>query len=173
MERQIRELQAAGAETVYADIGVSGSLSSRPELDRMLEHLRQGDEVIVVELSRIARSTSHLQSLVERFEKQGVSFRCLNVSGIDFGTAFGKAFLTIMGVMAQLERDLTIERINSGLQTARAKGKVGGRPKAMNSAAIAKARELRAKDVGVNDIAKALGVSRATVYNYLVEDADR
>lgn len=167
VERQIRELQAAGAETVYADTGVSGSLSSRPELDRMLEHLRPGDEVMVTELSRIARSSTHLQAIVERFEKLGVSFRCLNVAGLDFGTAFGKAFLTIMGVMAQLERDLTIERINSGLQTARAQGRVGGRPKAMNTAAIAKAKALRAKDVSVNDIAKTLGVSRATVYNYL------
>lgn len=173
VERQIRELQAAGAETVYADTGVSGSLSSRPELDRMLEHLRPGDEVVVLELSRIARNTSHLLALVDRFEKLGVSFRCLNTSGVDYGSATGKLLLTIMGAVAQLERDLTIERINSGLQAARAQGRVGGRPKALGSAGIAKAKALRAKDVGVNDIAKALGVSRATVYNYLSQDAER
>lgn len=173
VERQIKELQAAGAETVYADTGVSGSLSSRPELDRMLEHLRSGDEVTVLELSRIARNTSHLLALMERFEKLGVSFRCLNTSGVDYGSATGKLLLTIMGAVAQLERDLTIERINSGLQVARAKGRIGGRPKSLDSAAVAKAKVLRAKDVDVSDIAKTLGVSRTTVYKYLAEDADR
>lgn len=169
VDRQIRELQAAGAESVYADTGVSGSRASRPEFDRMLDHLRRGDVVVVTELSRIARNTSHLLALMERFEKEGIGFECLNQRGLDYSSATGRLILTIMGAVSQMERELTIERINSGLATARAKGRTGGRPKAMDEAAVAKARALKAKDVDVKDIAKALGVSRATAYRYLAE----
>lgn len=167
VDRQLADLQAAGVETIYADTGFSGASASRPELDKMLTFLRPGDEVVVTELSRIARNTAHLLALMERFEEMGVSFRCLNTGGVDYGSATGKLLLTIMAATAQLERDLTKERIHSGLAAARAKGRVGGRPKALDTAAIAKAKQLRAKDVDVPDIAKTLGVSRSTVYKYL------
>jgi DNA invertase Pin-like site-specific DNA recombinase len=167
VDRQLRELQEVGADRIYADTGVSGAKASRPELDRMLDHLRKGDEVVVTELSRIARNTQHLLALMSRLEEQGVTFRCLNQQGVDYGSATGKLLLTIMGAVAQMERDLTVERINSGLASARAKGRVGGRPKALDSAAVAKAKDLQAKGVEVPDIAKTLGVSRSTAYKYL------
>jgi DNA invertase Pin-like site-specific DNA recombinase len=166
VERQVADLQKAGAETIYADTGISGAQANRPELDKMLAHLRAGDEVIVTELSRIARSTTNLLALVEDLDNRGVNFRCLNMPGLD-RSATGKLLLTILAATAQLERDLTIERINSGLANARAKGKVGGRPKALDAAAVAKAKALREKDVDVSDIAKTLGVSRSTAYKYL------
>lgn len=167
VDRQIRELQAAGAESVYADTGVSGAKASRPEFDRMLDHLRRGDVVVITELSRIARNTGHLLTLMERFEDEGIGFECLNQPGLDYSSATGRLILTIMGAVSQMERELTIERINSGLATARAKGRTGGRPRAMDDAAVKKAKELQAKDVDVKDIAKTLGVSRATAYRYL------
>lgn len=167
VDRQISDLQAAGVEKIYADTGISGTTARRPELDRLLDHLRPGDEVVVTELSRIARSTRNLLELMERFDADGVAFRCLNTGGMDYGSATGRLLLTIMAATAQLETDLTKERINSGLAAARAKGRIGGRPKALDAGDVAKAKALKAKDVDVRDIAKALGVSRSTAYKYL------
>ncbi len=167
VDHQIKALQDAGAERIYADTGQSGASASRPELDRMLDQLRKGDEVVVFELSRIARNTAHLLGLMEQLQDKGVTFRCLNQQGLDYGSATGKMILTIMGAVAQMERDQTIERIRSGLATAKAKGKVGGRPKALDAAAVAKAKALRAKDVEVPDIARTLGIARSTAYKYL------
>lgn len=162
-------LTAAGAERIYTDQGVSGSKASRPELDKMLEHLRDGDTVLVWKLDRIARNTKNLLELVEGLTDRGISFQSVT-EGITTTGPMGKAMLTIMGAFAELERATLIERTNAGLATARARGRNGGRPKLLDSAKISRAKELHADGrMSPKEIAQAVGVSVPTLYRYLAK----
>lgn len=162
-------LTKAGAERIYTDQGVSGSKASRPELDKMLEHLRDGDTVLVWKLDRIARNTKNLLELVEDLIDRNIGFRSMT-EGIDTTGPMGKAMLTIMGAFAELERATLIERTHAGLATARARGRKGGRPRLLDSKKIDRAKQLhREGNMSVREIAKALDVSVATLYRYLVK----
>lgn len=115
---------------IYKDIGVSGSKESRPEFDLMLKDIRNKvfDCIIVYKLDRIGRSLSHLVKLFEEFKKKNINFISIT-QGINTTTPEGRMFLHILMVLAEYERELTISRINSGLDRARAEGKTLGRPK--------------------------------------------
>src|SRR5664279_770649 len=126
---QVDALKAAGCIKVFTD-KASGALASRPQLDRMLDHLRPGDIVVVWRLDRLGRSLKNLIALVEDLAEKGVGFRSLTES-IDTTTANGKLFFSIMGALAEFERDLVRERTMAGLEAARARGRVGGRPAKM------------------------------------------
>ncbi|MCM6776444.1 recombinase family protein [Nocardia sp. CDC159] len=165
---QLDALKAAGAERVFSDHGVSGTKTERPELDRCLDHLRDGDVLTVWKLDRLGRNTVHVLQLIEQLTARGIGFRSLT-EGLHTDGAMGKAMLTIAAAFAQLERDMMIERTRAGLAAAAANGRKGGRPRKLDNADAAKARRLKAKNVSVPDIAKMLGCSRATVYRYLSE----
>jgi DNA invertase Pin-like site-specific DNA recombinase len=165
---QLDALQEAGAARIYTDHGVSGSTSSRPQLDAALDHLREGDVLTVWKLDRLGRNTQHVLAIVEELAARGVGFRSLT-EGLHTDGPMGKAMLTIMAAFAQLERDTMIERTRAGLAAAAANGRKGGRPRKVDDADAAKARDLREKGINATDIAKMLGVSRATVYRYLGE----
>ena len=151
-------LKAAGCLKVFTD-KASGSLARRPQLDRMLDQLRPGDVVIVWRLDRLGRSLKNLIALVEDLADRGVGFRSLSES-IDTTTANGKLFFSIMGALAEFERDLIRERTMAGLAAARARGRVGGRPPTMTPEKIKVARQMYdAKEHTVEAIAKTLGVS--------------
>ena len=165
-ELQIDALKAAGCDRVFTD-KASGSLSSRPQLDRMLDHLRPGDVVVVWRLDRLGRSLKNLIGLVEDLAERGVGFRSLSES-IDTTTANGRLFFSIMGALAEFERDLIRERTLAGLEAARARGRVGGRPPKMTAEKVRVAREMyESKDYTVEAIARTIGVSRKTVYRHL------
>ena len=169
-ELQIDALKAAGCQRVFTD-KASGSLSSRPQLDRMLDHLREGDVVVVWRLDRLGRSLKNLIALVEDLADRGVGFRSLSES-IDTTTANGKLFFSIMGALAEFERDLIRERTMAGLEAARARGRVGGRPPKMTPEKVKVAREMYdSKEYTVEAIAKTIGVSRKTVYRHLAPTA--
>src|SRR5664280_2379752 len=119
-------LKKAGCIKVFTD-KASGSLASRPQLDRMLDQLRPGDVVVVWRLDRLGRSLKNLIALVEGLAEREVGFRSLSES-IDTTTANGKLFFSLMGALAEFERDLIRERTMAGLAAARARGRVGGRP---------------------------------------------
>jgi len=110
--------------------------------------------------------TQHVLSVVDELTTRGVGFRSLT-EGLHTDGPMGKAMLTIMAAFAQLERDTMIERTRAGLAAAAANGRKGGRPRKVDDADAAKARKLRDKGIAATDIAKMLGVSRATVYRYL------
>jgi DNA invertase Pin-like site-specific DNA recombinase len=167
---QLDALQEAGANRIYTDHGVSGSTACRPHLDACLDHLREGDVLTVWKLDRLGRNTQHVLAVIDELTKRGIGFRSLT-EGLHTEGAMGKAMLTIMAAFAQLERDTMIERTRAGLAAAAANGRKGGRPRKVDDAAAAKARQLREKGITVNDIARMLGVSRATVYRYLSEAA--
>lgn len=165
---QLDALRDAGASRVFTDHGVGGSTASRPQLDACLDHLREGDVLTVWKLDRLGRNTQHVLAVVDQLTSQGVGFRSLT-EGLHTDGPMGKAMLTIMAAFAQLERDTMIERTRAGLAAAAANGRKGGRPRKADDAGVAKARKLRDKGITATDIARMLGVSRATVYRYLAE----
>jgi DNA invertase Pin-like site-specific DNA recombinase len=167
---QLDALQQGGAARIFTDHGVSGSTASRPQLDAALDHLRERDVLTVWKLDRLGRNTQHVLAVVEQLTSRGIGFRSLT-EGLHTDGPMGKAMLTIMAAFAQLERDTMIERTRAGLAAAAANGRKGGRPRKVDDAAAAKARSLRDKGINAIDIAKILGVSRATVYRYLADEA--
>lgn len=168
MALQMNALREAGVEKVFHDQGISGSTSERPGLDRCLDHLREGDVLTVWKLDRLGRSTRHVLAVIDDLTSRGVGFRSIT-EGLHTDGAMGKAMLRIMAAFAELERDTMIERTRAGLAAAAANGRKGGRPRKVDDAAAAKARSMREKGINATDIAKMLGVSRATVYRYLGE----
>ena len=120
----------------------------------------------VWKLDRLGRNTEHVLAVVDQLTSRGIGFRSLT-EGLHTDGPMGTAMLTIMAAFAQLERDTMIERTRAGLVAAAANGRKGGRPRKVDDADAAKARQLRDKGIAATDIAKMLGISRATVYRYL------
>ncbi len=132
---QIRDLEAAGCERIYRDHGISGTRTSRPELDKMLDRLSRGDEVVVWKLDRLGRNTRHLLELLDDFKARGVKFRSLRDGrdGIatdpdtELGAAMAQAMVTIISAFAQLDRDQLSERTRAGMAAAAVNGRKAGR----------------------------------------------
>ncbi|MEC3853131.1 recombinase family protein [Paenarthrobacter ureafaciens] len=170
---QIRELEKAGCDRIYQDHGVSGTRASRPELDKLLDRLGRGDEVVVWKLDRLGRNTRHLLELLDDFEARGIKFRSVR-DGIatdpdsEVGGAMAQAMVTIIAAFAQLERDQLSERTRAGMAAAAAMGrKAGRREVTAEDRKVRRAKELKARGLQPVDIGKIIGVSRATVYRYL------
>ena len=122
---------------IYTDHGISGSKESRPALNEMMLRVEKGDceQVIVFSFSRFARSVSHLLKALQKFKDKGVRFHSIT-EALDTNSPMGMALFTILGALAQLERELIRERVMAGLRNARAKGKILGRVRKRNSALI-------------------------------------
>lgn len=166
-ELQTKALREAGCDRIFTDHGVSGARASRPELDKMLDHLRKGDELVIWKLDRLGRNTKNLLELVEQLEGKGVTFRSLT-EGISTTGPMGKAMLTIMSAFAQLERDTLAERTKAGMAIAAENGrKAGRREVSSDDPNVTKAKAYHAKGNSVAEIQKLIGASRATVYRYL------
>jgi DNA invertase Pin-like site-specific DNA recombinase len=167
LDLQLTALKAAGAARIFADDGVSGSTTERPQLSRALDRLEAGDVLTVWKLDCLGRNTRHVLDLVEDIRERGAGFRSLT-EGLDTTGPMGTAMLTIMAAFAQLERDTMIERTRAGLAAAASNNRHGGRPRKVDDAAAARAKELKGKGISASDIGRMLGVSRATVYRYLI-----
>ncbi|PCC41444.1 recombinase family protein [Brevibacterium aurantiacum] len=164
---QIRALESAGCLRVYTDHGVSGTKAKRPELERLRDNTRAGDELVVWKLDRLGRNTRQLLDLVDSLESQSIHFRSLT-EGITTTGPMGKAMLTVMSAFAQLERDQLAERTRAGLAAAAARGRKGGRPAVTpDTEKVRQAGQYRHAGLTPPEISKLLGVSRATVYRYL------
>jgi DNA invertase Pin-like site-specific DNA recombinase len=164
IERQLDELAAVGvaAAHIYQE-KMTGTQRDRPELNRMLAELNESDTVIVVELSRISRSTKDLLEIVELIHSKGADFKSLNETWLDTTTPHGKLLLTIFAGLSQFERDLIAERTKSGLAAAKARGRNGGRPATEPGKILA----LHHNGVSAAEIVNLTGVSRSTVYRLL------
>jgi DNA invertase Pin-like site-specific DNA recombinase len=153
-------------EGEYVDAGVSGSKESRPALNKLMADMRKRkfDLVVVWRFDRFARSARHLVTALEDMTNVGVGFVSFQ-EGIDTNSPLGKAILTIVGAMGELERNIIVERVRMGLRRARAEGKRLGRPKSnADSTAV---RELRAQGKSLREIAKQVGASKSTVSRLL------
>ena len=177
-ELQIRDLEAAGCERIYRDQGISGTKTSRPELDKMLDRLSRGDEVVVWKLDRLGRSTRHLLELLDGFTERGIKFRSLRDGIItdpdsELGGAIARAMVTIISAFAQLERDQLSERTRAGMAVAASHGRTAGRREiTADHDKVKRAHDLKAQGLKPADIGKIIGTSRATVYRYLSMGTD-
>ena len=140
LDRQIDALKAQGCERIYQE-KMTGTKAERPEFQKMLDALRPGDTLVTDSFSRLSRSTKDLLELVERLNGQGVNLISIKEQ-LDTTTATGKMMLTMLSALSQFERDLIAERTADGLKAARARGRMGGRPKVGSEKAKAKAIEL-------------------------------
>jgi DNA invertase Pin-like site-specific DNA recombinase len=145
----------------YRDEGISGSKDSRPALDRLMKdaRARKFDVIVVARFDRFARSVSHLLRALEEFSHLGVDFVSLSES-IDTSTPMGKMIFTVLGAVAELERNLIRERVAMGISRARKQGKSLGRPRVEIDAL--QVAGLRARGFSWNQIAEKLGVGRGT-----------
>ena len=163
IERQLDELTAAGVapEHIYQE-KITGTKRDRPELNRMLSALCEGDTVITVELSRMGRSTKDLLEIVDLIRMKGAHFRSLNEVWLDTTTPQGNLVFTIFAGLCQFERDLIAERTRSGLAAANARGRYGGRPRTKPEK-VSEVKILYGSGIRVCDIVRQTGVSRSTV----------
>ena len=162
LDAQTDALTAAGAERIFAD-KISGSMRKRPELDRLLDHLRPGDVIVVTKYDRLARSLRDLLDIVETIKERGGGFRSL-AEDIDTTTPAGRLTFHVFASIAQFERERIAERTREGLDAARKRGRVGGRPPALSQAQRAEVRRMR-DDEGrrLTEIAQLFRVSVRTV----------
>lgn len=168
IEAQVRDLQGIGCEKLFTEQVSSVDVARREQLTQALDYVRDGDTLVVTKLDRLARSTAHLLEITSTLEKKGAALRILNL-GIDTSTPTGKLMLTVLGGIAQFEREIMLERQREGIAKAKAEGKYKGR----KPTAKAKAEEvlaLKAQGVRPTDIATRLGIGRASVYRILGEE---
>jgi DNA invertase Pin-like site-specific DNA recombinase len=162
---QREALTKAGCQKIFED-KVSGIRANRPGLDKAIEILRKDDILVVWKLDRFGRSVKQLVDLVGELHRQGVQFKSLT-DAIDTGTPSGRFFFHVMASLAEMERDLVIERTRAGLEVARQLGRKGGRKPKMTSSKIESARKLLVSGVPPKDVAKNLGVSIPTLYRWV------
>lgn len=162
---QTDRLAAAGCERIFVETA-SGALRDRPQLRACLDYLRPGDVLVVAKLDRLGRSLAHLIETVTTLDSRGIGLVSLSES-IDTTTAAGRLLLHVLGAVGQFERDLIVERTQAGLAAARARGRKGGRPPKVTPEKVEAARALIASGRTVEQAARAVGVSRATLYRHL------
>ncbi len=165
LELQREALIKAGCQKVFED-KVSGSRAERLGLATALEMLREGDTLVVWKLDRLGRSVKQLIGLIGELSEQGVQFKSLTDS-IDTGTPSGRFFFHVMASLAEMERELIVERTRAGLEVARQLGRKGGRKPKMTASKIESAKKLLASGVPPKDVAKNLGVSIPTLYRWV------
>lgn len=162
LDRQMDALKNYGIDILYCE-KISGTKKSRPELDRMLKEVCDGDTIVIESLSRLGRSVKNLAELMEMFNQRNIRLVSLKET-IDTTTPTGKLLFSIMSSLAQFERDILVERTQEGLKAARARGRNGGRPKT-DETAVKKAVALyQTKQYSLKEIHDLTGVSASTIY---------
>jgi DNA invertase Pin-like site-specific DNA recombinase len=168
LDLQLDALRSHGCEKFFTDT-VSGAKSVRPGLDKILKEARPKDVIVIWKLDRLGRSLKHLVELVAELNQRNIGLRSLN-DPIDTTTAQGRLVFNIFASLAEFEREIIRERTNAGLAAARARGRVGGRKPGLDEDAQRKARIAASyyeEKMPVNQIAKDLDISKATLYKYL------
>lgn len=168
LDLQLDALKQAGCQKIITD-EMSGSVADRPGLTKLKETLREGDTVVVWRLDRFGRSLKHLIEWVNELKEMGVGFLSLQES-IDTTTSTGQLIFHIFGALAEFERNLIKERTKAGLTAARARGRLGGRPKQLEpSKRQLVAKLYRAQEHTVHEICQMMGISKPTLYKYVRE----
>ena len=176
-DRQEVDLLGAGVrrDDVYTDHGVSGAKASRLELDKALRALHEGDTLVVTTLDRLGRSTVNMLKLAEEIKTKGAGLRVLNLGGgdVDTSTPMGAMVFTVMAALGQMELEIKRERINDSVTKRRAAGKdLGGRRPQFTDSQIKNAARLIASGEPAAQVARDLGMSRATLYRRMEKLSD-
>lgn len=169
LDRQIDMLVKYGVDSrnIYKE-KITGTKADREQLNKMLEELQEGDTVIIADLTRISRSTKDLLLIIDKIKEKGASIKSIKDTWLDTTSTnpYNSFLLTVMSGLSQLERDLISSRTKEGLESAKARGRVGGRPNKRNDKA--KMVELMAKEgYKIKDIVEQTGLSRTTIYRIL------
>ena len=167
-ENQIREIEAAGFSIESHRIiteTISGSMpmARRKGFGRLLDKMEKGDVLVVTKLDRLGRDAIDVSSTVARLEKIGIKVHCLALGGIDLTSSAGKMTMGVINAFAQFERDLLIERTQSGLSMAKAKGKILGRPKVLSESQRDQVIQQLQEGKTITSIARNLNTSRQTI----------
>lgn len=173
-DRQITDLLDAGVrrDDLYTDHGVSGAKASRPEFDKAIEALQEGDTLVITTLDRLGRSTANMLDLAQALRERGIGLRVLNLGGgdVDTNTPMGSMVFTVMAALAQMELEIKRERITDSVSKRRAAGKdLGGRRERFTNSQIDNARRLIDSGQPATQVARDLGMSRATLYRRIAE----
>jgi DNA invertase Pin-like site-specific DNA recombinase len=164
LDIQLDALTQAGCEKVFAEKVSGRSTRDRVELANALDFVREGDTLMVTRLDRLARSVADLHQIIEKLTAKGVGFKCLNQSGVDTDTSTGKLMLSILGAVAQFENDIRRDRQMEGVMKAKAEGRYKGRKPSIDHTRV---KELHSTGMRPADIARSLGIGRASVYRAL------
>lgn len=167
-DNQVREIEAAGfaidpKRIVVETVSGSTAAMERKGFARLVDRLESGDILIVTKLDRLGRNAMDLRATVERLAAEGVRVHCLALGGVDLTSAAGKMTMGVIASVAEFERDLLIERTQSGLKRAKDAGKRLGRPQALTGAMQEAIRSKRAEGVSLGVLAKEYGVSRSAI----------
>jgi DNA invertase Pin-like site-specific DNA recombinase len=163
---QLDALRRAGCERIFVETAL-GTRSDRPQLAEVMEFARKGDTIAVWRLDRLARSLRHLIDLADGLDRRGVGLRSLNES-IDTTTASGRFLFTVLAAMGQMEVELLRERTRAGLRAAASRGRLGGRPRALDASKLRVAQALIADGrLSVAEIAQQVGCAPSTLYRSL------
>jgi len=165
LDLQEDALKKAGCKKIFTD-KVSGSRKERPGLNDLISHLREGDSLVIWKLDRLGRSLRDMIDLTKKLDDMGVHFQSIT-DGIDTKTPAGRFFFHVMAALAQMERDLIVERTRAGLDAARLRGRKGGRKRSMTDSKLEAAKKLLAEGVPHKDVAKDLGLTIPTLYRWL------
>lgn len=168
-DRQRADLLATGVrrDDLYVDQGVSGARASRPQFDRALDALMEGDTLVITTLDRLGRSTQNMLAFADELRSRGAGLRVLNLGGgdVDTATPIGSMLFTIMAALAQMEHEIKRERITDSISKRREAGKdLGGRPRRVTDSQIRSAVRLVKGGEPAAQVARDLGMSRATFY---------
>jgi DNA invertase Pin-like site-specific DNA recombinase len=161
LDVQLEQLAVAGCEKVFAEKRSGRSAADREQLALALDYVREGDVLVVTRLDRLARSMVDLRQIVDRLNSKGVGFRALQQGAIDTTRSDGRLMLNILASFAEFEADIRKERQAEGIAKAKAAGVYKGRPP---KAPVTDVRRLLAEGVGPSEVARRLGIGRATVY---------
>jgi putative DNA-invertase from lambdoid prophage Rac len=171
-DNQLRDIQAAGfaieedkrKQRIVAEC-ISGSVSAgdRPGFSKLLDRLESGDVLIVTKLDRLGRNAMDVRATVDRLSEMGVRVHCLALGGVDLTSAAGRMTMGVLNAVAEFERDLLIERTQSGLARAKAEGAVLGRKPALSPEQQEEARQQLAKGISVSELARIYKTTRQTI----------
>lgn len=167
-DNQVKEIEAAGfavaAQRIIQET-ISGSVAAmdRPQFARLVDRLEDGDVLLVTKLDRLGRNAMDVRASVERLAKAGVRVHCLALGGVDLTSAAGKMTMGVIAAVAEFERDLLIERTQSGLKRAKAAGKQLGRPSLLSDEQQREVMEGRARGASLGALAKQFGVSKSAI----------
>ena len=166
LDSQLDALRGAGVDRIFSETA-SGAKTDRIQLGAALEFLREGDTLVILKFDRLGRSLSHLLSIAENLANAGIHLQSLT-EGIDTATPAGKLFFALFGALAEFERDLIRERTTRGLAAAKARGKLGGRPRTLSVEKLAALRQMADNpEVSIDTILDTYKISKSTYYRAL------